>query len=401
MKNKLKDKNLLVLSWFPDEHNKSNAGIFVKEQIELVRDYFNEVVVIDAIPYVPPFLLPILPKNQQLLQSKKGYKDANVRVYFPRFLDLRKIPLIGKSVSEMLRLKATEKVIQKEGIKFDIIHANFAYPSGYTGALLKEKLGRPLMVTVHGSSFREFATGRSKVKKQIQKVVVQADFITTPHPELLGYLRGIQAGDKSFFIEKMPSFRESSATAKLKDAKSKKVITFLAMLEDSKDPLTFVRSIPLVLEKRKDVLFVVMGDGRLMPEIKKEVIELGITKNVQILGLRSDRQEILNASDIFCALSPLENIWSGTVQEAMFCRVPMIVTRAGKTEEHLEHKKTAYLIAPRSPSELASAILELLGDGKLREELGKNARLLFDRNWDREKITNQWLEIYERALCTD
>ncbi len=65
-------------------------------------------------------------------------------------------------------------------------------------------------------------------------------------------------------------------------------------------------------------------------------------------------------SDIFCALRPLETIWSTTIQEAFAAGVPCIITKAGTTETHLKHEETAYLIKSQSPRERAKAILALI-----------------------------------------
>ena len=60
----------------------------------------------------------------------------------------------------------------------------------------------------------------------------------------------------------------------------KKVISFIGRLDPFKDPLTFIKSIPQVLKKRKDVKFVIVGFGVLETECKDLIKKLNIGQHV-------------------------------------------------------------------------------------------------------------------------
>lgn len=402
----LKEKTLLVLAPFPDEKGEDISGIFVKEQIGLVKDMFKEIIVINPIPLVPGFLQGFLNELDKKKVRKADYSYGNVRVYFPQFIRAPKGLLF-----DFARISTIKSLIKRENLRFDIIHAHFTYPWGYYGSILKEARKRPLVVTTHGDPFRDAAKRRigslepTEIDKKIFEALDSADAITTSHPELLGYLERIGYGDKSKKIDKVPLFEvdpagPSKGLEKVVEAKKggKHIITFIATLVGSKDPLTFVRAAKIAAAKRDDLLFVVGGEGEMSQGISKEIAKLGVQDSVVLLGLCKDRKGLMEATDIFCALGTTENIWSGTLQEAMHCGVPLIVTKAGTTEEYLKHKRTAYLIPARSPKSLASAIIEILNDKSLARRLKKNSILFAKKLWGKEGILKKWLGLYSSIL---
>lgn len=103
-------------------------------------------------------------------------------------------------------------------------------------------------------------------------------------------------------------------------------------------------------------------------------------------------------SDIFCALNPLENIWSTTIQEAFAAGVLCTITKAGITETHLKHEETAYLIKSLSPRERAKAILALLENDTLRLTVSENEKNLAKDKWTIQKTTEELIKIYGKML---
>jgi len=65
--------------------------------------------------------------------------------------------------------------------------------------------------------------------------------------------------------------------------------------------------------------------------------------------------------------------WNNPVAEAMGCKVPVVCTDIGGVKDLAYHEKTALLVPPENPAKMASAILRLVKDKKLRENLKENA----------------------------
>jgi glycosyltransferase involved in cell wall biosynthesis len=105
----------------------------------------------------------------------------------------------------------------------------------------------------------------------------------------------------------------------------------------------------------------------------------------------------INASDICVApfrikrnmkigLSPLK------VFEYLACEKP-IVSSEILNLEFIEQQNLGILVKPEDPDELAKAIIKLLKDDKLREEMGKNGRKYVVKNHSWEAIGRKTAEI--------
>lgn len=93
-------------------------------------------------------------------------------------------------------------------------------------------------------------------------------------------------------------------------------------------------------EYRSRVKLIIVGDGELMPELKKLVKEAGAEDAIWLTGLRSDIPELMNLMDVFVLPSLAEGI-SNTLLEAMACGLPIIATNVGGNKdliypEHLQ-----------------------------------------------------------------
>ena len=89
--------------------------------------------------------------------------------------------------------------------------------------------------------------------------------------------------------------------------------------------------------------------------------------------------------------------WNNPVAEAMACKVPVVCTDIGGVRDFAFHKKTALLVPPRNPEAMASAILRLIRDEKLRETLIENAYQHI-RQFDWDKSASMLEEILNSEL---
>jgi glycosyltransferase involved in cell wall biosynthesis len=163
-------------------------------------------------------------------------------------------------------------------------------------------------------------------------------------------------------------------------------ILFVGRLVDFKDPITFVKAACYDSTQKFD--FIVAGDGELMGMCKKLAEN---RKNVQMLGwLKQDAvNNLMREADIFCQISPYENIWAATLVSAMKYKKAIICTNTGYTNKYLKHDYHAVLIPPRSSFALAGAIVRLSNDDKLRQKLGENAFSFVQENLSTQKIVKE------------
>jgi glycosyltransferase involved in cell wall biosynthesis len=80
------------------------------------------------------------------------------------------------------------------------------------------------------------------------------------------------------------------------------------------------------------------------------------------------------------------------VLEAMASGTPVVASRLGGLPEVVEHGVTGFLVEPGNVDELRARLAELLGDRRLAEQLGRNAR-------ERVLETFTWDACAERCLA--
>ena len=120
----MKNKNLLILCpSFPDKDNINYWWIFIREYIDSIKHYFNNIYVISP---VSPFKDDILPGWKWKFLN--NYTYDNIKIFYPRFFY---IPYFSRKNLINNTLKSIDKLLIKNNIKFDIIHAHFIYPSWY------------------------------------------------------------------------------------------------------------------------------------------------------------------------------------------------------------------------------------------------------------------------------
>lgn len=178
-------------------------------------------------------------------------------------------------------------------------------------------------------------------------------------------------------------------------------ILFAGRLVDFKDPVTFVKAARLLSQNMVEPAyhFVIAGDGDLLEECRK--LALGY-KNISILGWVKPEKvdELMIQADIFCQLSPYENLWASTLISAMKHKKAIICTAVGCTSTYLTHKYHAFLIPPSNHVALAEAIGVVANDSEIRRMLGENAYAFVQENLSMEKIANQIRQLLLQSLQT-
>lgn len=79
------------------------------------------------------------------------------------------------------------------------------------------------------------------------------------------------------------------------------------------------------LSYREEAILLLVGDGPLLPQIKRKVEEMKLTKNVKFLGSRSDVEQLLQAFDIFLFPSVFEG-FPISVIEAQATGLPCLIS---------------------------------------------------------------------------
>ena len=85
---------------------------------------------------------------------------------------------------------------------------------------------------------------------------------------------------------------------------------------------------------------------------------------------------------------------SNSIIEYMASGKPVLATRGGGTDEVVKDNYNGYLIEPRDENQLKERISNLYNNRNLLRELGENAQKYVWENFDLEKKTTEYIDIY-------
>lgn len=161
-----------------------------------------------------------------------------------------------------------------------------------------------------------------------------------------------------------------------------------------------VEAMALVRRERGNARLLVAGRrGNHSEELQECVARLGLVDTVDFLGLRDDVAELLCAADVFVLASRWEGM-GGVLLEAMALEAPIVVSDLSTLRDAVPNQLHGLLVAPNEPVALAEGILDVLAKPKEAAERATRARQRFVERFTIERIAEEMLGLYERALAT-
>lgn len=133
-----------------------------------------------------------------------------------------------------------------------------------------------------------------------------------------------------------------------------------------------LRAARTVIDARADVRFIGIGQGPLQEEIERLHGSLGLGDGFQLLGYQPNAVRYIAAMDVFCLSSRQEGL-PVALMEAMVLGVPTVCTSVGGIPEVITDGEEGLLVTPSAPEELAKAIERIVGEPRLRNEMGRAA----------------------------
>jgi glycosyltransferase involved in cell wall biosynthesis len=137
------------------------------------------------------------------------------------------------------------------------------------------------------------------------------------------------------------------------------VLGNVARFSPQKGHAHLIEAMNLVVQRRPDCQLLLVGGGELLPEIRTQVAELGLSSLVRFVGTRTDIEELYSVMDVYVSASLWEGL-STVVLEAMAASVPVVCTAVSGSAEMVDDGRSGIVVPPASPRDLAAAIIDLL-----------------------------------------
>lgn len=184
-----------------------------------------------------------------------------------------------------------------------------------------------------------------------------------------------------------------------KENDKRKRVGIVASFSEVKGHIYFVRASAKIVQSFRNVEFIYVGDGPLRPIIEQKVKQYGVDTYSYFLGFRSDVGDLLQTFDVFV----LSSLWEGlpiSLLEAQYFGLASVVTEVGGVPEVIKNGYNGLLVPPKDSEAMASAILRVLRDNKLRNNLGLYGKEVFKQKFSIEKMSNAYLDLIYDILSS-
>lgn len=151
----------------------------------------------------------------------------------------------------------------------------------------------------------------------------------------------------------------ASAADSIIATQRKFVIGTVARIQDVKDHrglvLAFIALRAMLPAAHQQLRLTIVGDGPLLPALKTQVAEAGLSEVVELTGARTDIADLMRGFSVF-AMSSIAEGTPVTILEAMASGLPIAATRVGGIPEVVSDGVNGTLVPASDPAALARAL---------------------------------------------
>lgn len=300
------------------------------------QEYWNQLTYIEIgsniIPYVGEEEFARITKHK-----KAGKREVGSGVFSEQYTFSGKY---GKNLMEEVTRYALVASSIAGANHFDVIHAHdwLTYPAGIAA---KKISGKPLVVHMHATEFDRSGENINQNVYDIERKGMEAaDAVIT----VSNYTRDIVINryginpKKVFTVHNAVEQNYDGPDLCIEKNIKEKVVTFLGRVTFQKGPDYFVEAANKVLEKDKDVRFVMAGSGDMLNRMILRVAQLGISTNFHFTGFLQGEEvdKMFLLSDVYVMPSVSEPFGISPL-EAMRSNVPVVISKQSGVSEVLKY----------------------------------------------------------------
>ncbi|MBV9921861.1 MAG: glycosyltransferase, partial [Pseudonocardia sp.] len=265
----------------------------------------------------------------------------------------------------------------------EVIHAHEFHSTARVGLLASRILRRPLVVSAHRSGPLgdvQRQGRRLSGRRRTRSLIRRADLLIAVSEEVRDEL--VDAGAPA---ERVALVRNGVDTERFRPASFGERAALRAGLGVGPDEVVTVFVGRVAAEKRIDLLIsawldvhaalgvpgtlLVAGDGPERARLEAETRG----RRVRWLGVVDDPSGVLRAADVFVLPSEAEGL-SNALLEAGATGLGLLVTDVGGAREVVDDGESGVVVPAGDLGALSDALKRLVGDGELRQRLGRGAR---------------------------
>jgi len=277
----------------------------------------------------------------------------------------------------------------------EVVNFHFVREHGLALVLLRRLLRTPVVLSLVGRSDVQHLMGRTR-RTYTNLIVKNAD-ITLPISAF--YLRGRHIGNMQVvpYGVDTKQFAPDRRSAELRDrlgiTEEQLVLLSVQRLASVKRVDVLIRMMAQVIERRKDAVLVLIGQGDEETTLRRLVADLGLDKHVRFAGYVSSEElpDYFASADIFVFHSMLETF--GIVfAQAMASGLPIVAANTSCVPD-VVHPDNGTLVEPFDIDSFCDAVVLLANDPSLRRKIGRRNRVRAKQEFDWDLIADRYEQI--------
>jgi len=317
------------------------------------------------------------------------------------------LPLASKNPLVMQRNAAKLARLIRQ-LDVDIVHARSRAPA-WSACAAARATGRRFVTTFHNAYGAGTALKRryNSVMARGERVIAISDFVADHAASVYGVgrdrLRTIPRGVdlEVFDPNRVGAQRIINLAHQWRLPDGMPVVMLPGRLTRWKGGLDFVAAVAKL--GRRDICCVLAGSEQrrgFRRELEAAICENSLAGIFRIVEDCRDMPAAYMLADVVVSASRDPEGFGRVIVEAQAMGRPVIATNHGGARETIVPEVTGWLVPPRDPAALTTAINEVLSLGAdEREQLGGRARAHIATNFTREAMCARTIEVYEELLA--
>jgi glycosyltransferase involved in cell wall biosynthesis len=328
---------------------------------------------------------------------------------------LKNIPVFGELFYNILFIR---KINKKKINEYQFVYQRYSGES-FCGAFLANKYKIPFILEFNSSEVWKLKnwsktnnTIKNFFKKYVQLPIVKkieaynlkrANIIVVVSDVLKENLTAIGVPPEKILVNPngvdLERFTISPSASIIKDKfnlQSHYIFGFIGTFGKWHGVVELAKSIVIFFDKNPELIqsvkFLIMGDGKLFPEVSHIINTSEYSTNIILTGQipQAENADYLHACDAF--VSPHIPNPDGTkffgsptkLFEYMACNKPIIASSLDQIGEILEHNQNAYLVEPGNIDALVNSYQHVYSNTNLQQTLAENSYALVKEkySWD-------------------
>jgi len=284
---------------------------------------------------------------------------------------------------------------------FDVVHAQYAYPTGFAALAAARTAGLPAVVSVQGGDGHWVGTCCPTHRDLVRAVFAAAPALLIGSDSFASEVCDRHGVDPARFTV-IPGATDTERFAPVGEPGSvhePAQLLYHGRVDARKGVLDLLAAMRLLLDTGRRVRLTVSGIGPDSARLAEQVRADGLTEHVDLLGYipYEDAHRVYRYGDVFVSPTYAEG-FSNTILEAMASGLPVVSTDVVGVRDCIRDDENGVLVPAADPAALAGAISVLLDDVPRCRRLAGAALAEVRQRWSWPVIAGQITGVYDRVL---